>query len=75
MPLRLLIELNILHYLMIYVSETCVPATLRLIMNMYNVYITKNASYRGLSSQFTLGNGVKQEGVFSPILFTVYLDS
>ena len=28
-----------------------------------------------MSSQFTVGNGVKQEGVFSPILFTVYLDS
>ena len=37
-------ELDILHYLMIYVAETCVLATLRLIMNMYNVYFTKNAS-------------------------------
>ena len=27
------------------------------------------------SGQFTVGNGVKQGGVLSPILFTVYLHS
>ena len=28
-----------------------------------------------LSNQFTVGNGVKQGGVISPILFTVYIDN
>ena len=28
-----------------------------------------------LSNQFTVGNGVKQGGVLSPILLTVYIDN
>ena len=28
-----------------------------------------------LSKQFSVGNGVKQGGVLSPVLFTVYLDN
>ena len=43
-----------------------------------NMYISQKMQVRFsnvLSSQFTVGNGVKQGGVLSPILFTVYLDS
>ena len=28
-----------------------------------------------LSSQFSVNNGVKQGGIMSPVLFTVYLDN
>ena len=53
------------------------PVRLRLIMNMY---ISQKMQVRfsnvlSTNSQFTVGNGVKQGGVLSPILFTVYLDS
>ena len=51
------------------------PVTIRLIMNMYISQKMQVRFSNVLSSQFTLGNGVKQGGVLSPILFTVYLDS
>ena len=51
------------------------PVTLRLIMNMYISQKMQVRFSNVLSSQFTVGNGVKQGGVLSPILFTVYLDS
>ena len=51
------------------------PVTLRLIMNMYISQKMQVRFSNVLSSQFTVRNGVKQEGVISPILFTVYLDS
>ena len=51
------------------------PVTLRLIMNMsYHKKMQVRFS-NVLSGQFTVGNGVKQGGVLSPILFTVYLNS
>ena len=49
--------------------------TLRLIMNMYISHKMQVRFNNVLSSQFTVGNGVKQGGVLSSILFTVYLDS
>ena len=70
-----LIKLYILHYLIDYLAAMC-PVTLRLIMNMY---ISRKMQLRFsniLSSQFTyIGKVVKQGGVLSPILFTVYLES
>ena len=51
------------------------PVTLRLIMNMYISQKRQVRFSNVLSSQVTVGNGVKQGGVLSPILFTVYLDS
>ena len=54
--------------------NTC-PVTLRLFMN---IIISQKMQVRFnnvLSGQFTVRHGVKQGGVLSPILFTVYLDS
>ena len=51
------------------------PVTLRLIMNMYISQKMQVRFSNVLSSQFTVGNRVKQGSVLSPILFTVYLDS
>ena len=51
------------------------PVTLRLIMNMYISQKMQIKFSNVLSSQCTVGNGVKQGGVLSPILFTVYFDS
>ena len=49
------------------------PCVLRLIMNMY---ISQRMQLRfgtAMSSQFSMSNGVKQGGVLSPILFTIYI--
>ena len=49
------------------------PLVLRLIMNMY---ISKKMQVRfgtAMSSHFSISNGVKQGGVLSPILFTIYI--
>ena len=51
------------------------PVNLRLIMNMYISQKMQVRFSNVLSSQFTVGNGVKRGGVLSPILFTAYLDS
>ena len=51
------------------------PVTLRLIMNMYISQKIQVRFNNVLSSQFTVGNGIKQGVVLSPILFAVYLDS
>ena len=51
------------------------PVTLRLIMNMYISQKMQVRCSNVLSGRFTVGNGAKQGGILSPILFTVYLDS
>ena len=51
------------------------PLLLRLIMNMY---ISQRMQVRfgtAMSSHFSISNGVKQGGVLSPILFTIYIDN
>ena len=51
------------------------PLVLRLIMNMY---ISQRMQVRfgtAMSSHFSISNGVKQGGVLSPILFTIYIDN
>ena len=51
------------------------PLVLRLIMNMY---ISQRMQVRfgtAMSSHFNISNGVKQGGVLSPILFTIYIDN
>ena len=50
------------------------PVVLRLIMNMYILQKMQVRFSNSLYNQFTVGNGVKQGGVLSPILFTVYID-
>ena len=52
-------------------SQNMCPVTLRLIMNMYISQKMQVRFSNVLSSPFTVGNGVKQGGVLSPILFTV----
>ena len=49
------------------------PVVLRLIMNMYILQKMQVIISNSLSNQFTVGNGIKQGGVLSPILFTVYI--
>ena len=51
------------------------PVVLRLIMNMYVSQEMQVRFSNSLSNQFTVGNGVKQGGVLSPILLTVYIDN
>ena len=51
------------------------PLVLRLIINMY---ISQRMQVRfgtAMSSHFSISNGVKQGGVLSPILFTIYIDN
>ena len=48
---------------------------LRSTMSMYILQKIQARFSNALSNQFTVGNGVKQGGVLSPILFTVYIDN
>ena len=51
------------------------PIVLRLITAMYISQMMQVRWGEILSKQFKVGNGVKQGGVLSPRLFTVYLDN
>ena len=44
-------------------------------MNLHILQKMQVSFSNSLSNQFTLGYGVKQGGVLSPILFTVYIDN
>ena len=53
------------------------PLVLRLIINIY-IYISQRMQVRfgpAMSSHFSIGNGVKQGDILSPILFTIYIDN
>ena len=50
------------------------PVSLRLLLNMYTCYGTPIAWNGVCSESFSVLNGVKQCGVFSPDLFCIYLD-
>ena len=56
-------------------SRNMCPVVLRLIMNMYISQKMQVRFSNSLSNQFTVGNGFKQGGVLSPILFTVFIDN
>ena len=51
------------------------PIVLRLMIAMYISQMMQVKWGGILSKQFPVGNGVKQGGVLSPVLFTVYLDN
>ena len=51
------------------------PIVLRLIITMYISQKMQVGWGEIVSSQFSISNGVKQGGVMSPVLFTVYLDN
>ena len=50
------------------------PALLKLLFNMYSQQTMSVRWNKVVSQPFKAGNGVKQGGVLSPILFTLYLD-
>ena len=50
------------------------PILLRLVMSLYSNQKVCTSWQNGNSSYFTCVNGVKQGGVLSPLLFTVYFD-
>ena len=51
------------------------PIVLRLIIALYISQMMQVRWGEILSKQFSVGNGVKQGSVFSPVLFTVFLDN
>ena len=56
--------------------ERCIcPVVLRLIMNMYVNQKIQVRWNQTMSSKYTISNGVKQGGVLSPILYSVYTDN
>ena len=71
----LLLDASKVFDLIEYYSRNMCPVTLRLIMNMYISQKMQVRFSNVLSSQFTVGNRVKQGGVLSPILFAVSFDS
>ena len=50
------------------------PVSLRLLLNIYSCHGTRIAWNGVCSDSFSMLNGVNQDGVFSPILFCIYLD-
>ncbi len=50
------------------------PTIIRFLMNMYTNQLVRCAWNNEFSDFFPVGNGVKQGGVLSPLLFTVYID-
>ncbi len=56
------------------IERNICPLVIRLLLNMYLIS-TAVVSWNGVrSDQFKLCNGVKQGGVISPLLFSVYID-
>jgi len=55
-------------------SRNIPPKYLRLLLNMYTSSVAR-VSWNGIFSQsFTVENGVRQGGVVSPVLFSLYID-
>ena len=50
------------------------PLTVRLLLNMYTKQKLQVKWNNSISSKFGVTNGVRQGGVLSPLLFTVYID-
>ena len=50
------------------------PLTVRLLLNMYTNQKLQVKWNNDLSSKFEVTNGVRQGGILSPLLFTVYID-
>ena len=49
---------------------------MRLLVNLYTNHVTRIARNRVLSSSFEILNGVKHDGVLSPVLFvSILMDS
>ncbi len=56
------------------VNHNISPLVLGLLLNMYTKQQLHVRLRNAMSQQFTVGNGVKQGGVLSPMLFAVYID-
>ena len=51
------------------------PIVLRLLLYMYTIQTLRVKWGRAVSNSFNVRNGVKQGGVLSPLLFSIYTDS
>ena len=50
------------------------PVVSRFLLNMYLNHVTRVNWSTSNSNEMSVGNGVKQGGIISPILFCIYLD-
>ena len=57
----------------LYARGMC-PIYLRLLMNIYEEQQMRIRWNNSVSDYFTISNGVKQGGLLSPVLFSIYLD-
>ena len=61
------------HFKTLYSMGMC-PIYLRLLMKIYEEQQMRIRWNNFVSDYFTISNGVKQGGVLSPVLFSIYLD-
>jgi hypothetical protein len=67
-------RVNYLKLFDLLVKRGTCPLTVRFLLKMYKLQKIRVRWDDDLSNECTISNGVKQGGVLSPILFTVYLD-
>ena len=67
-------RVNLLTLFKTLYSRGMCPIYLKLLMKIYEVHKMRIRWNNAVTDYVTISNGVKQGGVLSPILFTLYLD-
>ena len=67
-------RVNLLTLFKILCSRGMCPIYLRLLMKIYEEQQMRIRWNNSVSDYFTISNGVKQDGVLCPVLFSIYLE-